>query len=299
MSIASPGASTENSPLYNRVMTDRQRRFREKYKSSISPLYNGILHLAVTYGVGIAGIWWCLSHIQNAGWEWLLMIPVFLFGNFVEWFMHMHVMHRRIDVYALRAIYERHTREHHQYFTDAEPTMDTTREWRIVFFPWRVLTVVGIGGVGLGYLTSLIFNANAGYIVFLTMVGYYLTYETFHYCCHVHENWFVRHMPFINTIRRHHILHHNFGIMMKYNMNLSFPIADWFMGTSDLRRGLIGHLFNGYSEKHQKEELKPIIARFRSDDSRVTTDGPQLTAQEQKVIDNDLNHPRSTAGAMA
>ncbi len=299
MSIASSSASTENSPLYTRVMTERQRKFREKYKSNISPLYNGVLHLAVTYGVGIAGIWWCLNHIENAGWAWLLMIPVFLFGNFVEWFMHMHVMHRRIDVYALRAIYERHTREHHQYFTDAEPTMDTTREWRIVFFPWRVLTVVGIGGVGLGYLTSLIFNANAGYIVFLTMVGYYLTYETFHYCCHVHENWFVRNMPFINTIRRHHILHHNFGIMMKYNMNLSFPIADWFMGTSDLRRGLIGHLFNGYSEKHQKEELKPIIAKFRTDDSRVTTDGPQLTAQEQQVIDNDLNNPRSTAGAMA
>ena len=299
MSIASSSASTENSPLYTRVMTERQRKFREKYKSNISPLYNGVLHLAVTYGVGIAGIWWCLNHIQDAGWAWLLMIPVFLFGNFVEWFMHMHVMHRRIDVYALRAIYERHTREHHQYFTDAEPTMDTTREWRIVFFPWRVLTVVGIGGVGLGYLTSLIFNANAGYIVFLTMVGYYLTYETFHYCCHVHENWFVRNMPFINTIRRHHILHHNFGIMMKYNMNLSFPIADWFMGTSDLRRGLIGHLFNGYSDKHQKEELKPIIAKFRTDDSRVTTDGPQLTAQEQQVIDNDLNNPRSTAGAMA
>lgn len=299
MSIASSSASTENSPLYTRMMTERQRKFREKYKSNISPLYNGVLHLAVTYGVGIAGIWWCLNHIENAGWAWLLMIPVFLFGNFVEWFMHMHVMHRRIDVYALRAIYERHTREHHQYFTDAEPTMDTTREWRIVFFPWRVLTVVGIGGVGLGYLTSLIFNANAGYIVFLTMVGYYLTYETFHYCCHVHENWFVRNMPFINTIRRHHILHHNFGIMMKYNMNLSFPIADWFMGTSDLRRGLIGHLFNGYSEKHQKEELKPIIAKFRTDDSRVTTDGPQLTAQEQQVIDNDLNNPRSTAGAMA
>ena len=299
MSIASSSASTENSPLYTRVMTERQRKFREKYKSNISPLYNGVLHLAVTYGVGIAGIWWCLNHIENAGWAWLLMIPVFLFGNFVEWFMHMHVMHRRIDVYALRAIYERHTREHHQYFTDAEPTMDTTREWRIVFFPWRVLTVVGIGGVGLGYLASLIFNANAGLIVMMTMIGYYLTYETFHYCCHVHENWFVRHMPFINTIRRHHILHHNFGIMMKYNMNLSFPIADWFMGTSDLRRGLIGHLFNGYSEKHQKEELKPIIAKFRTDDSRVTTDGPQLTAQEQQVIDNDLNNPRSTAGAMA
>jgi hypothetical protein len=100
----------------------------------------------------------------------------------------------------------------------------------------------------------------------------------------VHDNWFVRNMPFINTIRRHHTAHHNMGIMMKYNMNLTFPIADWFMGTSDLRRGLVGHLFNGYSEKHVKEELRPIIAKFRHDHTRVTLDGPQLTEQEQSVM---------------
>jgi hypothetical protein len=140
----------------------------------------------------------------------------------------------------------------------------------------------------LGSLATLVFNANAGYIVFMTMVGQYLIYETFHYCCHVHDNWFVRNMPFINTIRRHHTAHHNQGIMMKYNMNLTFPIADWFLGTTDLRRGLLGHLFNGYSEKHVKEELKPIIARFRMDDTRVTLDGPQLSAEEEQTIDRGL-----------
>src|SRR5438270_10278548 len=91
-------------------------------------------------------------------------------------------------------------------------------------------------------------------------------------------------MPFVNTIRRHHTVHHSQGIMMEVNMNLSFPIADWFMGTSDLDRGLLGHLFNGYSNAHVKPRLKPVIARFRLDDSRVTLDGPQLTADEQRVL---------------
>lgn len=266
------------------MMTERQRKFREQYKSEISPLYNGLLHIGVMYGVGIAGIWYCLTQIQGAGWEWLVAIPVFLAGNFVEWAMHRYVMHKRIDVFALRAIYERHTRQHHQYFSDLEPTIDTTREFRIVFFPWRVLTTLGVGGLTLGYIASLIFNANVGYVVFLTMVAQYLVYETFHYCCHVHENWFVRNVPFINTIRRHHTAHHNMGIMMKYNMNLTFPIADWALGTTDLRRGLIGHLFNGYSEKHVKEELRPIIAKFRHDHTRVTPDGPQLTENEESVM---------------
>jgi hypothetical protein len=266
------------------MMTERQRKFREQYKADISPLYNGLLHIGVIYAAGIAAIWTCVSRMHGAGWEWAMAIPVFIAGNFVEWFMHRHVMHKRIDVFALRAIYERHTRQHHQYFTDLEATIDTTREFRIVFFPWRVLITLGVGGLVLGGIAGQIVNANAGYVVFLTMVAQYLVYETFHYCCHVHDNWFVRNMPFINTIRRHHTAHHNMGIMMKYNMNLTFPIADWFLGTSDLRRGLMGHLFNGYSDRHVKEELKPIIARFRNDHSRVTLDGPQLTPQEESVM---------------
>ena len=116
------------------------------------------------------------------------------------------------------------------------------------------------------------------------MVGQYLTYETFHYCCHCHENWFIRHMPFINTIRRHHTAHHNMGIMMKYNMNLTFPIADWILGSSDLRRGLIGTLFNGYSDEYVKDELRPIKAKFRTDHSKVTLDGPVLTDAERKAM---------------
>lgn len=265
-------------------MTERQRKFRENYKANISPLYNGLLHIFVLYLAGVAAICYCLAQLQASRWEWLLVIPVFLAGNFVEWGMHRFVMHRRINVFALRAIYERHTREHHQYFTDLEPTIDTTREFRIVFFPWRVLITLGIGGTVLGYIASRLINLNAGYIVFLTMVAQYLIYETFHYCCHVRENWFVRNMPFINTIRRHHTAHHNMGIMMKYNMNLTFPIADWVIGSSDLRRGLVGTLFNGYSDKYVKEELRPVIAKFRNDHSRVTLDGPELSEEERRVM---------------
>lgn len=269
------------------MMTERQRAFREQYKSKISPFYNGLLHIGVIYCAGFAALWYCASQLSGVTWEWLIAIPVFLAGNFIEWAMHTFVMHRRIDVFALRAIYERHTREHHQYFTDNDVTIDTTREFRIVFFPWRVLLVLSVAGTALGYITSLLVNPNAGYIVFMTMVAQYLNYEAFHYCCHVHDNWFVRNIPFINTIRRHHTAHHNLGIMMKYNMNLTYPIADWFMHTSDLRRGLFGHLFNGYSEKYVKEELKPIIARFRIGEvqnARVTLDGPILNAEEKQAM---------------
>jgi hypothetical protein len=48
-------------------------------------------------------------------------------------------------------------------------------------------------------------------------------------------------------------------------MNLTFPIADWFMGTSDLERGLVGHVFNGYSMKHVKPEVRARLERFTND----------------------------------
>lgn len=44
--------------------------------------------------------------------------------------------------------------------------------------------------------------------------------------------------------------------MMERNMNLTFPIADWLFGTSDLDRGLIGHLFNGYNDQHLRSDLR-------------------------------------------
>lgn len=275
------------------MMTERQRKFREQYKAAISRWYSGLVHIGVMYAAGIAGVWYCVSQLQGARWEWLLLIPVLIGGNFVEWSMHKFVMHRLIDVFALRAIYDRHTRQHHQYFTDNDATIDSIREFRIVFFPWRVLAVLAVFGLLFGWIASVLINANAGYIVFIGMIGHYMVYETFHFCCHVRDNWFVRNVPFINTIRRHHTAHHNMGIMMHVNMNLTFPIADWFLNTSDLKRGLLGHLFNGYSDAHIKPELKPVIARFRTSETqerRVTLDGPQLSDDEIRTLASAGGH---------
>jgi hypothetical protein len=49
--------------------------------------------------------------------------------------------------------------------------------------------------------------------------------------------------------------------MMEVNMNLTFPIADWLFGTSDLKRGLLGHLFNGYDTRYLKQTLRAAPKR--------------------------------------
>lgn len=262
--------------------TERQLAFRKDYQAQIHPLYNGPVHIGVIYVVGLSVIAWCVSRLDGARWEWLLVIPVFVFSNLFEWWIHKHVMHRLVDVWALRAIYDRHTRQHHQYFTDNEMTVTGSREWRIIFFPWRALFTFMALGTPFAIALGLFVNPNAGYILMITIVGQYLIYETFHYCCHVRDNAFVRNAPFINTIRRHHAAHHNYGIMMKCNMNLTFPIADWLMGTSDVKRSLFGTLFNGYNEDHLRPELKPTIERFRRADAPVSIDGPLVDGGQRQ-----------------
>ena len=57
--------------------------------------------------------------------------------------------------------------------------------------------------------------------------------------------------------------------MMGTNMNLTYPIADWLFGTSDLDRGLLGHIFNGYDSRFRKQNLKK--AHATAADSRLAT----------------------------
>ena len=95
-------------------MSERQRNFREQYMAQINPGYSGLVHIGVIYLVGLSVIGFCLSRTVNASWEWLLIVPVFVIANLFEWWIHKYVMHRLVDVWALRAIYDRHTRQHHQ-----------------------------------------------------------------------------------------------------------------------------------------------------------------------------------------
>ena len=75
--------------------------------------------------------------------------------------------------------------------------------------------------------------------------------------------------------------------MMHKNMNLTFPFADWVMGTSDVRRNLFGTLLNGFDESHIDPQLKPIIEKFRDGQvqkEKVTLEGPVLTGDEQTAL---------------
>jgi hypothetical protein len=238
-------------------MTERQRKYRATYRDRIVGWYNGWVHIVVIYTIGFTALYIYLANLKDVKpTEWLTVPGAFLLCNFFEWWIHRYVMHRPIRLPGLWAIYTRHTLMHHQFFTDQEMRFADHRDWRVTFFPPYALatfTLISIpGAIGLGWLIS----ANVGWLFITTTTSMYLIYEFMHFCCHVDESWFVRRMPFVNTIRRHHTAHHDQAIMMERNMNLTFPVMDWLLGTSDLDRGLLGHLFNGYDDRFVKSGLR-------------------------------------------
>jgi hypothetical protein len=241
------------------MMNERQAGFRKEYRSRIAGWYNGYIHVVIIYAIGLTAFYIYTQHINNVlWWEWLTIPIVATLCNMFEWFLHMHVMHRPINITGLRAIYVRHTLNHHQFFTDREMRFQNEKDWRVTFFPPYAMVVFILMSVPGSLLLGYLFSPNVGWLVMCSTTAVYLTYEFMHFCCHVDENAFVRNCPLVNTIRRHHTAHHNDRLMMEVNMNLSLPISDWLFGTSDLDRGLLGHMFNGYSTKYLKSNLKSV-----------------------------------------
>ncbi len=241
------------------MMSERQASFRKEYRSRIVGWYNGYFHVLVIYTIGFAALYVYTQHIHDPRWwEWLSIPVFFVLCNIFEWAVHRYVMHRPINIRGLRAIYGRHTLNHHQFFTDGDIRFRDQRDWRVTVFPPYALVIFILISIPPALVVGYLFSANIGWLLMCTTTSMYLIYEFMHFCCHVDENWFVRHCPFVNTLRRHHVAHHNTRLMMERNMNLTFPIADWLFGTSDLDRGLLGHLLNGYSTEHLRSDLRAV-----------------------------------------
>ena len=238
-------------------MTERQRKYRENYRQRVAGWYNGWLHIALIYIIGFTALYVYIANLHDLRWWEYLAIPVvFMFANFFEWWIHRYVMHRPSNSPVFRAIYSRHTMMHHQFFTEQEMRFADHYDWRVTFFPPYALVVFTFMSIPPAIIAGLVISPNVGWLVISTTTSMYLIYEFMHFCCHVDENAFVRLAPFINTIRRHHTAHHNQSIMMERNMNLTFPVMDCLMGTSDLNRGLLGHVFNGYDTRYVKTDMR-------------------------------------------
>ena len=155
------------------MITERQIAFRQEYRSRIVGWYDGYVHVVIIYAMGAAAFYIYVAHIHNVTWlEWLTVPLTFLFTNIFEWAVHRFIMHRPVNIKGLRAIYERHTLNHHQFFTDEEMRFRDHKDWRVTVFPPYALVVFILMSIPAAVVLGLSSTPNVGWLFMCVTTGH-------------------------------------------------------------------------------------------------------------------------------
>lgn len=206
--------------------------FRKQYRSEhIGPGYSGKLHFYFTTLWCLAVIGACIWMLSDVNWkEWLILPFTSLYANFIEYVGHKGPMHHKKKLLA--KVFERHTMQHHHFFTEDMMTCESTRDFKMILFPPVLLLFFFLGfAVPVSLLLYWAWSANAAFLLMAGLIAYYLNYEWLHLSYHLPDEHWISKLPIIKTFRQLHLHHHNPQLMQKYNFNISYPIFDWVFGT--------------------------------------------------------------------
>ena len=124
--------------------------------------------------MALAAIGFSLSRLEAVRpLEWLTVPAVFLFGNVVEFLGHRGPMHHRQR--GLRLLFQRHTEQHHRFFTHEALAYESARDVKMVLFP-PVLLLFFLGAIAtpLAALCFALVSPSVGWLFAASAVGYYL-----------------------------------------------------------------------------------------------------------------------------
>jgi hypothetical protein len=201
--------------------------FRGEYRAKlIGPRYSGALHFAFTSVGSLAVIGFALSQVRDPTPAELLTLPLtFLLANFVEYRGHEGPMHRAWRPLAL--LFERHTLQHHRFFTHEAMGYESPRDYKMVLFP-PVMLLFFLGAIGLpiGAVLFRLASSNVALLYLASAMGYFLTYEWLHFCHHLPEASWTSRVGVLRALRRHHQAHHDPARMTRWNFNITFPVCD-------------------------------------------------------------------------
>ena len=202
--------------------------FRERH---ITAHYSGPLHLATTVSISLLIALLSAIMLEKVSpLEWLTIPLTFLYANLSEYLGHKGPMHHKTRF--LGRIFERHTIEHHAFFTNEAATFDTSQDFKAVLFPPILLLFFnGCFALPVGTLLYFLVSPNVAFLFVLTAILYFLNYELLHFAYHMDPQSWVGRLPFMDRLRSHHINHHDKRLMTHYNFNITYPICDYLFGT--------------------------------------------------------------------
>ena len=160
-------------------------------------------------------------------------LPAFwVVANFFEWSIHKFPMHRPLRP---RILYTNHTLIHHRAFQEHCMAVRDRCELSIVMMPWYTLLFVFLSGAPVAIGLALLGGSELAGVFVVAAVSYFMLYETAHALYHLppallsrtglaRRKWFM-------SARGNHAHHHGLERMYDVNFNVTFPLADWVLGT--------------------------------------------------------------------
>ncbi len=194
-------------------------------------------HLSRTLGIAAAlaglGAWLAAD---AAWWLWLAMPGFWFIANVFEWATHRYPMHRPLQP---RMLYEKHALDHHRAFAGVEQEINYTRELSLVMMPWFTLLIIFGAASPIAVVAGLLGGSGLAGVFLVSAVAYFLLYELIHTLHHlpsaVLQRSAVGRSALLGWLRGHHHHHHQLERMSAVNFNVTFPLADWLLGTYERR----------------------------------------------------------------
>lgn len=206
--------------------------FREEFRGSRASVFTGWPHFAAINFLALSATAAAARFVRRpAPWEWAAVPLGFLAANLVEWAAHRYPMHHPMK--PLSIMYEKHTLEHHRYFTHDAMEAESPADFDMVLFSFPALVFFLVGtGLPIALAFFAFVSWNAGWLFVALAVDYYGLYEYCHLAYHLPEKSWVGRLPGMAALRRHHTRHHDRTLMAHWNFNVTFPICDAVFGTA-------------------------------------------------------------------
>ena len=202
---------------------------RDQLRATTPTTYRWTRHVAMIAAFAAAGIAICLRalgglHVSDAG----FLAISFLLTNLGEYVAHRWPLHRPMFP---RAVYERHVREHHAFFTYETMAVDAWPEIRWVLFPPWALPLLVATVVPLALLVGAIAGARDAWLFVLVVIAYYALYVVLHALAHLPADAPLARVRAVRALTHHHRVHHDLALMRRWNFNFAIPLFDVLLRT--------------------------------------------------------------------
>tara|TARA_R110002072_G_scaffold534_6_gene4071 strand:+ start:248368 stop:249024 length:657 start_codon:yes stop_codon:yes gene_type:complete len=214
-------------------MKKKNDKYRNEYRQTrVGKSYLYLLHLIANFGILIITCVFLLSLTKNVNQLELLIVPLmFVIGNFAVWFIHKYPLHKK-GFFLGSYSFQKHTVEHHTFFTEKDNVFDSLKDLHIVLFP--TVVVAGFSFILLPvayFLLQFVFSQNVVGLILFGSALYFILYEVVHTCSHLPKDHWILKIKHLRNMWEHHRVHHDPRYMSSKNFGIVSHFADRVLKT--------------------------------------------------------------------